>query len=312
MEAIEIKNLTKVFYTDFLRKPILAVDNLTFSVKEGEVFGFLGPNGAGKTTTIKILVGLIRPTEGEARIFGTDVADISSHEFIGYLPEMPNFYDYLTGNELMKYFARLFNIKEPERTKRIEELLKLVGLWEVKSNPVRSYSKGMLQRLGIAQALINDPKLLILDEPMSGLDPIGRKEVRDLILGLKSRGKTVFFSTHIIPDVELICDRIAILNKGRLLSIGKLDELSTLKEDLYEVVIFGLNSDYINKISELAKEIIKKDDLVIIRGEKREVDEVIDFALNKGGRIKSLIPIRRSLEELFIAELQNKNKGVEK
>lgn len=311
MEAIEIKNLTKVFYTDFLRKPILAVDNLTFSVKEGEVFGFLGPNGAGKTTTIKILVGLIRPTEGEARIFGKDVADISSHEFIGYLPEMPNFYDYLTGNELMKYFARLFNIKEPERTKRIEELLKLVGLWEVKSNPVRSYSKGMLQRLGIAQALINDPKLLILDEPMSGLDPIGRKEFRDLILGLKSQGKTVFFSTHIIPDVELICDRIAILNKGRLLSIGKLDELSTLKEDLYEVVIYGLNSDYINKISELAKEIIKKEDLVIIRGEKREVDKVIDFALSKGGRIKSLIPIRRSLEELFIEELKNKNKGVQ-
>ncbi len=307
MESITVNNLTKVFHSDFLRKPILAVDNLSFSVEEGEIFGFLGPNGAGKTTTIKILVGLLKPTSGSAKILGIDISDVNSHEFIGFLPEMPNFYDYLTGYELMDYFSRLFNLRGSHRIKRIEELLRLAGVWEARNQPLRSYSKGMLQRIGIAQALINDPKLLILDEPMSGLDPIGRKDVRDLILSLKEQSKTIFFSTHIIPDVELICDKIAILNKGKLISIGKLDELSALKGELYEIAIEGCNSNCLTRVKTIADEIIQRGEVYILRVRKEKKEDAIGIIKDARVPIRSIVPIRRSLEELFIKELQNQN-----
>lgn len=312
MPAITIKNLTKIFKTEFLRRPVEAVRDISFSVEEGTVFGFLGPNGAGKTTTIKIVVGLLKPTSGRVEISGKSVEDIHSRSNMGYLPESPYFYDYLTGKELLNYYSRLIDMKGMNRKARIEELLKRVGLWEARNQPLRSYSKGMLQRIGIAQALLNDPKLLILDEPMSGLDPIGRKEMRDLIFELREQGKTIFFSTHILADVEIICDMVAIINRGRLISTGKLNELKPLKEELYEIVLEGVDSPGVEEYKLLAKEIRKSGENIIVRVSSGEgVEKIWDITKKNKGRIISIIPVRKSLEELFIEELgATKNEGL--
>ena len=224
-EMIRTEGLQMEFRVGFMRKRVLALKGLTMEVKKGEVFGFLGPNGAGKTTTIKILMGLVYPTGGAAWLMGRPLGDVAVKRNIGFLPEQPYFYDYLTAAEFMDFYGRLFGIRKKERMARADELLDLVGLSGARDLQLRKFSKGMQQRIGIAQALINDPELVVLDEPMSGLDPIGRKQVRDIILGLKAKGKTIFFSTHILPDVEVICDRVGMLVKGELRAMGTVGEL---------------------------------------------------------------------------------------
>ncbi|HEX4899678.1 MAG TPA: ABC transporter ATP-binding protein [Pyrinomonadaceae bacterium] len=224
---VEIENLTKDYEVGFWRKrKVRALDGLTLQVNEGEIFGFLGANGAGKTTTLKLLMRLMFPTGGNARILGHDIADITMHNQIGYLPENPYFYDYLTAREFLDYCGQLFGSAQPARKQRTAELLARVNLdkksWDVQ---LRKFSKGMLQRVGLAQALVNDPAIVFLDEPMSGLDPVGRREVRDLIAGLRQEGKTVFMNSHILSDIEVLCDRVAILKRGRLAHVGHLDEL---------------------------------------------------------------------------------------
>ncbi|HXV61087.1 MAG TPA: ABC transporter ATP-binding protein [Vicinamibacteria bacterium] len=215
MLVVETKGLTKDYDVgSLLTKRRRALDHLDLTVEEGEIFGLIGPNGAGKTTTLKLLMGLVFPTEGEVTILGRAIDDPSMKAEIGYLPEHPYFYDYLTGRELLDYFGRLFGIPSEQRKRRIEELLDRVGIAEAADLALRKYSKGMTQRLGIAQALINRPKLVFLDEPMSGLDPMGRREMSGIIRELRESGATVFFCSHVLPDVEQLCDRIAILNRG--------------------------------------------------------------------------------------------------
>src|ERR687893_538814 len=225
--AVEINNLTKDYEVGFLKKRrVRALDGLSLTVGCGEIFGFLGANGAGKTTTLKLLMGLMYPSAGGARILGRDIGDTAMHAEIGYLPEHPYFYDYLTARELLEYCAELFGYAAAERRRRAADLLARVRLEEKSwDKQLRKFSKGMLQRVGLAQALVNDPSIVFLDEPMSGLDPVGRREVRDLIASLRTRGTTVFFCSHILADIEVLCDRAAVLRKGRLAHVGRLEEL---------------------------------------------------------------------------------------
>lgn len=234
--VIEIQGLSKTFRTPFTRRKVEAVKSLTLKVTRGEIFGFLGPNGAGKTTTIKVLTGLVRPTSGKVKVLGGDPEDIAIKARVGFLPEQPYFYDYLKPAELLDVFGRLFGMPHDLRRRRIEELLELTGIAYAKDRVLRKFSKGMLQRVGIAQALLNDPELVILDEPMSGLDPIGRKDVIDLIASLKAKGKTVFFSSHILSDVERLCDRVLILDKGVTKACGRISDLLSGQGDEKEVL----------------------------------------------------------------------------
>jgi ABC-2 type transport system ATP-binding protein len=235
--AIEILGLTKDFPIGFWRKRMRrSLDSLSFQVEEGEVFGFLGPNGAGKTTTMKLLMGLIFPTSGTARVRGRSIDDVEMHREIGYLPEQPYFYDYLTARELLDYYARFSNYSATERRKRVASFLERVGLAAACDVQLRKFSKGMLQRAGIAQAILHDPPVVILDEPMSGLDPVGRREVRDIILDLKKQGRTVFFSTHILSDAEMLCDRVAVLAGGKLQGVGAPGEIVSMKAQSMEIL----------------------------------------------------------------------------
>jgi ABC-2 type transport system ATP-binding protein len=239
--AVEIQGLTKDYASGFWRKRMRrSLDNLTLQVEEGEVFGFLGPNGAGKTTTIKLLTGLIFPTAGTARIRGRSIDDVRMHREIGFLPEQPYFYDYLTGRELLDYYARFFGYSASERRERVTRFLEIVGLASAADTQLRKFSKGMLQRAGIAQAILHDPRVIFLDEPMSGLDPVGRREVRDIIHELKNQGRTVFFSTHILSDAEMLCDRVAVLVDGKLRGVGAPGEIVSMEiqgmEILFETI----------------------------------------------------------------------------
>src|SRR5215510_3891594 len=249
--VIDIVGLTKDYEVGFLKKrKIRALNQLNLEVRRGEIFGFLGPNGAGKTTTLKLLMRLIYPTQGSARILGHSIEDVSNRARIGYLPENPYFYDYLSGRELLEYTAALFGIPPVQAKSKAKELLSLVGLdFERANRQLRKYSKGMLQRLGIAQALINDPEVVFMDEPMSGLDPIGRREVRDLLLSLRAQQKTVFFSSHILSDVETLCDRAAILNRGKLQACGSVEELTGSHDATVEVVATGVEASRLSTFS---------------------------------------------------------------
>src|SRR5450432_2449721 len=245
--VVEIENLVKDYEVGFWRKRrVRALDSLSLSVNEGEIFGFLGANGAGKTTTLKLLMRLIFPTAGRAQILGHDIADVSMHSRIGYLPENPYFYDYLTAREFLDYCGEIFGLSKSHRRRRAAELLGLVNLDEKKwDTQLRKFSKGMLQRVGLAQALVNDPEVVFLDELMSGLDPVGRREVRDLIGSLRQEGKTVFMCSHILSDIEVLCDRVAILKHGRLAHVGSLDELSrqTGDSNLVEVIATATDAE---------------------------------------------------------------------
>jgi ABC-2 type transport system ATP-binding protein len=278
---VECKGLQKTFHIGFFRKRVEAVRNVTFDVRKNEIFGFLGPNGAGKTTTIKMLMGLIFPTAGSATVLGHPIPSRAAKQRLGFLPESPYFYDYLTGEELLDLMGRLFGIAARERKARGQKLLERVGLGRVSAKgsnlPLRKYSKGMLQRIGIAQALINDPDLVVLDEPMSGLDPIGRKEIRDLILSLRREGKTVFFSTHILSDVELLCDRVAIVVGGTLRDCGPLDQLLSPKLISTELVVESAGQKTV--------EIIPPD---------ADVQAAVQRALGRGDKLVSLAPRKKS------------------
>ena len=244
MPIVEIENLTKDYEAGFWRKrKVRELDGLSLSVERGEIFGFLGANGAGKTTTLKLLMRLIYPTTGNARILGHDISDFSMHSRIGYLPENPYFYDYLTAREFLEYCAELFGCSRSERRQLAEQLLNRVHLDEKSWNTqLRKFSKGMLQRVGLAQALVNDPEVVFLDEPMSGLDPVGRREVRDLIASLRTQGKTVFMCSHILSDIEVLCDSVAILKRGRLAHAGSLEELRAGEANTVEIIATG--ADY--------------------------------------------------------------------
>jgi ABC-2 type transport system ATP-binding protein len=301
MPVVEIENLTKDFSIGFWKKrPIRALDSLCLQVQEGEIFGFLGPNGAGKSTTIKILMHLLHPTSGKARILGEPVDKVPMHQRIGYLPENPYFYDYLTPAELLTYMGRLSGLRRAELPRRVDALLESVGLREVRNLQLRKFSKGMVQRIGIAQALIHDPEIVFLDEPMSGLDPLGRMDVRRIITSLKAKGVTVFFSSHVLPDVEALCDRIAILNKGKLQETGTLDEILKVGIEGYEVILSGLHGASLDGIRGMCDEIRSMEDRLRIRVATRErMEALLDFAFRHRLELISVNPIRPSLEEHF-------------
>ncbi len=305
MFALETIGLTKDYLLGFWRKrPVRALDGLNLQIQGGEIFGLLGPNGAGKTTTLKILLRLVFPTSGTARILGKDFHDISSHARIGYLPEQPYFYDHLTAEEFMTYMAEIFSIEPTLRHKRIGNLLERLGLWEHRAIPLRKFSKGMVQRVGIAQALLNDPELVFLDEPMSGLDPVGRREVRDLILDLKEKGKTVLFSTHILSDAEALCDRVAILNRGRLQGCGGLNSILGLEASVTEVVLKAPAAEVLSQVSRLASSVVRAGDSVRLSiTSEADVRRVLEIALAHGAKILALNSVRGSLEDYFLSQV---------
>src|SRR5271157_5548773 len=240
MAAIEILDLEKSYLVGFWRKrPKLALRSLRLTIEEGEVFGFLGPNGAGKTTTLKLLMGLVFPTAGSARILGMEMDDPRVKSQIGFLPEQPYFYDHLTARELLNYYAQLSGVTAKARSARVEAMLSRMGLSDASGLQLRKFSKGMLQRVGLAQAVLHDPKVVFLDEPMSGLDPMGRREVRDLMVELKQQGKTVFFSTHILSDAEALCDRVAVVHRGELRGVGRVADLTSGVQGKVEVIWQG-------------------------------------------------------------------------
>jgi ABC-2 type transport system ATP-binding protein len=305
MAIIEIENLTKDFQVGFWTKhPVRALDHLNLCVEKGEVFGFLGPNGAGKTTTLKLLMDLIRPTEGSARVLGEPVTSVSMRRRIGYLPENPYFYDYLTAEELLWYVGRLFGLRQPALGDRVCALLEKVGLQNAGKLQLRKFSKGMIQRIGLAQAMINDPEVVFLDEPMSGLDPLGRREVRQAIMDLKRQGVTVFFSSHILPDVEALCDRVAILNRGRLQQVGGLHEILKVRIEAHEIVLAGINAEVSAGLQPLCEEMIPMGERLQLRAASpQQVESIIAYALAHGAGLVSVNPIRPSLEDHFFNEV---------
>lgn len=301
MPIVEIENLTKDYEVGFLRKrKVRALDGLSLTVDEGQIFGFLGANGAGKTTTLKLLMRLIFPTGGTARILGRDIGDVSMHARIGYLPENPYFYDYLTAREFLDYCTTLFG--QSARKDRTEELLTRVRL-ERKSwdRQLRKFSKGMLQRVGLAQAIVNDPEIVFLDEPMSGLDPVGRRQVRDLIGELRTEGKTVFMCSHILSDIEVLCDNVAILKNGRVGRAGSLEELRASQKNAIEIIASGADADELRAYLETALQITNSPSgLRIEVADEKAVDDVIVALRKAGGKLVSVQPVRQSLEELFM------------
>lgn len=304
MAVVEITNLTKDYEIGFWRKrKVRALDNLSLSIDPGQIFGFLGANGAGKTTTLKLLMRLIFPTSGSAQILGHDIQDVRMHQRIGYLPENPYFYDYLTAREFLDYCAEIFGFPAAARKKRAADLLARVNLDEKRwDTQLRKFSKGMLQRVGLAQSLINDPEIVFLDEPMSGLDPVGRREVRDLIASLRDEGKTVFMCSHILSDIEVLCDRVAILKRGRLAQVGFLDELRKTTEGPNRMEVIATGTDANQLKPHLSQAVITQSPrgLRIEVASESDVDEVLAALRKVNGKIVSVQPITQSLEELFL------------
>src|ERR1700693_5570450 len=296
--AIEIERLTKDYPVGFWRKKMRrSLDHLTLQVEEGESFGFLGPNGAGKTTTMKLLMGLIFATSGTARVRGRSINDVDMHREIGYMPEQPYFYDYLTARELLGYFARFFGYNAAERDERVTRFLGLVGLAPAADVQLRKFSKGMLQRVGIAQAILHDPQGVFLDEPMSGLDPVGRREVRDIILALKQQGRTVFFSTHILTDAEMLCDRVAVLLGGKLQGVGSPGDIVSLKVQGMEILFEARDGRPLpQKLSERAT---KTGVRYRIELPEEELYSALELLRASGARILSVQPLRPTLEDYF-------------
>jgi ABC-2 type transport system ATP-binding protein len=304
MPIVEINNLTKDYEVGFFRKrKVRALDGLSLSVNANEIFGFLGANGAGKTTTLKLLMRLIFPSSGTARILGHDIDDVRMHQRIGYVPENPYFYDYLTARELLEYCGQIFGQDASDRKKRAATLLSRVRLDEKKwDTQLRKFSKGMLQRVALAQSLINDPDVVFLDEPMSGLDPVGRREVRDLIAALRDEGKTVFMCSHILSDIEVLCDRVAILKRGQLAQVGYLDELrrSTEGPNRMEVMATGTDAETLKQHLPETEIAPTPRGLRIEISSEDEIDRVLTGLRKAGGKVVSVQPVKQSLEELFL------------
>jgi ABC-2 type transport system ATP-binding protein len=310
--VISTVKLHKVYRSGFGMRRVTALAGVTFDVGRGEVFGFLGPNGAGKTSLIKVLMGLSRPTEGTALVFGRPARDARAKARIGFLPESPYFYEYLTAVEFLNLSARLSGVPSSEVDRRVRGLLKLVRMEDAAGAQMRGYSRGMLQRMGIAQALVSDPELVILDEPMGGLDPVGRKEFRDIIVGLRDRGKTVFFSTHILADVEMICDRVGIIIAGRMVSIGALSETLTDDIQAYEVTVTGLTGKFRKVLERVGEAAIRSGDTVLVTvRDDAGVDKVMAIAREAGARIQAIIPRKRTLEDHFMDQVRGGKEGAE-
>jgi ABC-2 type transport system ATP-binding protein len=303
--AIETENLTKEYPYGFLHlKKKTSLEGLTLQVETGEVFGFLGPNGAGKSTTIKLLMGLIFPTSGSARLLGKPTTDVGMHRNIGYLPEQPYFYDYLTAAEVLDYFAKFFDFTAQERREHVQRMLKKVGLETAGKIQLRKYSKGMLQRVGLAQAILHDPPLVILDEPMSGLDPVGRREVRDIILELKRAGKTILFSTHILPDAEMLCDRVGVLVGGKLHGVGAPGELVGIKaqevEILFTLVATTLGDAPKYDNAPLLAKAARIGERFRLQVKEEQLYAALEQLREASAKILSVSQIKPSLEEYFM------------
>jgi ABC-2 type transport system ATP-binding protein len=300
--VLDIADLHKSFRTGFRRRRVDAVRGISLSVKAGEIFGFLGPNGAGKSTTIKVCVGLMRPTRGEVRLFGKSVASSAVRARLGFLPEQPYFYDYLTARETLRFYGSLCGMDRSTMDRRIDEVLALVGLSDTGKKRLRQFSKGMVQRVGIAQAIQHDPDLVILDEPLSGLDPIGRREIRDVMVSLAAAGKTVFFSSHILSDIETICDRVAIIHQGRIRCAGTLDDLLDRGRLVAEVVCTGGGPGLRETVTPLALTVEPVGATLRAVADRARVDAIIDAARRCGAEIHSVTSRRESLEDLFMRE----------
>jgi ABC-2 type transport system ATP-binding protein len=302
MPAIEILALEKIYHVGFWRsRARRALWPLNLTVEAGEIFGFLGPNGAGKTTTLKILMGLVFPSAGSARILGMALDDPRMKAQIGFLPEQPYFYDYLTGRELLRYYGQLSGVSPKDLTRRVDAVLEQVSLLDSANMQLRKFSKGMLQRVGIAQAILHDPKVVFLDEPMSGLDPIGRREVRNMIEQLKAQGKTVFFSTHILSDAEALCDRVAIIHQGKLRGIGSVPELTSSVHGKVELVWQGSS---VPAAIRTAGECHGAGNSMRAVLPEESQDAALESLRREGLRLISVTPVRASLEDYFVAQLE--------
>lgn len=310
MHALEIQGLAKNYAVGFWKKTSrTALKSLYLNITQGETFGFLGPNGAGKTTTLKLLMGIIFPTSGTATILGRDIGNPEVKRKVGFLPEQPYFYDYLSAPELLDYYARLSGVPADVRQKRIGELLERVGLRDVGNKQLRKFSKGMLQRVGIAQAIIHDPDIVFLDEPMSGLDPVGRHDVRELIQHLKDQGKTIFFSTHILSDAEALCDRVGIIHKGELRGVGVVNDFRSSVADNTEVIWLGAGA--LASISDLVSDTHITGDTVRGTVQSTNLDRLLEKLRQQRARLISVTPINRTLEDYFLAQTQDKDKKEE-
>ncbi len=302
MSAIKISGLSKTYTTGFWHRSLKSgLKDLSLEVHEGEVFGCLGANGAGKTTTLKILMGLVFPTSGSATILGREIGDPEVKRQIGFLPEQPYFYDHLTAAELLEYFAQLSGVEAKSRSRKVAEMLARVGLSESSGTQLRKFSKGMLQRVGIAQAIIHEPRIVFLDEPMSGLDPIGRREVRELIQSLNDEGRTIFFSTHILSDAEALCDRVAVLHQGELRGIGVVAELTAKSGGKVEIVFEGKQA--MPNVQQLGGECRVAGETVRAILSGSVVDKCIDSIRQTGAKLISVNPLQASLEEYFLSQL---------
>lgn len=313
MNVIEVSGLSKDYRQHFWTPLRRVLHSVGFEVKKGEIFGFLGPNGSGKSTTIKILFEIIFPTSGSAMLLGKPLGDKESKRKIGFLPENPYFYEYLTATQFLNFHGQLQGLSSSFLKNRIPEVLNMVGMKGTEHMYLRSFSKGMLQRVGLAQALVHDPELVVLDEPMTGLDPVGRKEVRDLMLQLKEQGKTVFFSTHILSDVETVCDRVAILNKGHLLKCGSLEELVSVDVKYVDMVWSGLTEKLAEYLKGFDSKAVRSADSFYLKlhphvGEapvqfQKRVNQVVEQGISMGGQIKTLSPKKESLEDVFVKQV---------
>jgi len=304
---VRAEALSKTYRVGFFARRVRAVEDLSFEVRAGEIFGLLGPNGAGKTTTLKMLLGFVKPTSGHAFIAGRRAGTVASRRQLGYLPENPALYEFLRGDEYLIFAGRLCGLSRADARKRTAELLERVGLAGRADRPIRKFSKGMVQRLALAQALVGDPRIAILDEPMSGLDPIGRKDVRDLILQLRDEGRTVLFSTHILSDVEAICDRVGILVEGRLTDCGALADLVAPGARAVELVVENAPPDLVARLRQDGTRVLQRDRATVLtfRDEGR-ARAALSAAVSSGATIVSLTPHRRSLEELFVSRARGK------
>jgi len=310
--AIRTRELSKDYLVGFWRpRPYRALDRLSIDVAPGDVFGFLGPNGAGKTTTLKLLMQLVFPTSGEAEILGRPLGDVSIRRRIGYLPENPYFYDHLTAEELLDYYGRLFGQSAADRRQRVGKTLDRLGIGAERRLPLRKFSKGMLQRVGLAQALLNDPEVVFLDEPMSGLDPLGRRDVRALILELRDQGRTIFFSSHILSDAEALCTRVAIVAKGRLAASGTLADLKEFAIQGWELVMAGVPPEALERVRSRARRV------VTIGGDRYAIDlppdgrpeELLRELTAAGATPVSLNPLRETLEDVFVRRVAEVGQG---
>jgi ABC-2 type transport system ATP-binding protein len=300
VDPVKIEGLEKVYLKGLRRQRVLAVNDLHLSAVHGEIFGFLGPNGAGKSTTIKILCDLIRPTKGKATILGKDVRNPEARREMGYLPENPSYYPFLTAWELLRFHGAIHGVSESTVLKRGEELLHLLELTAAANRPLRTYSKGMVQRLGISAALIHDPRVLILDEPMSGLDPVGRKLVMDLMIQLRTQGKSMFFSTHILHDVEIICDRIGIINQGELKFCGTLKDIASESFSSYEVVFRNVEPHQVPTLQQEGLSSETHQDKVQVEVAKEELTNFLENCMQQGMEPYTVEPKRFSLEDFFM------------